>query len=54
MPRRPRSPRKRARREPRRDRHEQDDDQYFLPRAFASRAELEERLTASYGSDEWR
>jgi hypothetical protein len=31
-----------------------DDDQYFLARAFASRAEREEQLTAFYGSDEWR
>jgi ketosteroid isomerase-like protein len=31
-----------------------DTDHYFLARAFTSRAEREERLTAFYGSDEWR
>jgi ketosteroid isomerase-like protein len=31
-----------------------DTDHYFLARAFASRAEREEQLTAFYGSDEWR
>jgi hypothetical protein len=31
-----------------------DSDHYFLVRAFASRAEREEQLTAFYGSDEWR
>ena len=31
-----------------------DSDHYFLARAFASRAEREEQLTAFYGSDEWR
>jgi hypothetical protein len=31
-----------------------DSEHYFLARAFASRAEREEQLTAFYGSDEWR
>jgi ketosteroid isomerase-like protein len=31
-----------------------DSNHYFLARAFASRAEREEQLTAFYGSDEWR
>lgn len=31
-----------------------DDDHYFLARAFGSRAERDERLSAFYGSDEWR
>jgi ketosteroid isomerase-like protein len=31
-----------------------DTDHYFLARAFASRDQREEQLTAFYGSDEWR